>query len=639
MSNPNKHIENYLNEYLKMKSPGFAVMISGTWGCGKTYFIKDYIENNQGKKICYISLYGVNDIDEIDRRIFLALHPKLDGDYTDLVTHTFNGALTLIKGDKVISKLKFKDFIHAARDRALVFDDLERCSLAKKDVMGYINAFVEHKNNHVLVIANEDEISKQELMDGADAKDRSAYKRIREKLIGKTFAIDSNIRTVLPAIIKVVDQRACSEILMNNQPLLIEIFSVAQDAHREHNYRAFTNTLRDFEWFVSNLDSQYVKHENLMRDLLHFFVAVGYEIQLGALTAKDILEYHNELELVVANIKTPEEIPIHALLERHSISADRVILDKKLWVRTFENKAMLKKDLNEALANSVYFYQAKEPADYIKLWHWRDQEDDEAAKIIQTVHEGIASYKYTVPGQILHIFGSFLKLSELKVISESKAKVQADARAYIEHLASKNLFSINEGDRDIDDLRTFGYGNLGYTSENTEEFKATVAFLIEAVKKADRNQKVQDLPNILAELVKDPKTICDRLAAGGDLWAVDLLKDLDPQEFLNVFLKIPNKDKREVAFMLKNRYHQVLPEFDSILKNEHDFLCGLDRAIAKVLSEAKDYTPTLEQLKLTKDAYLSIAIKSTATVPKDQAAIVPTEPTGDAGNAGVSPRM
>lgn len=29
----------YLNEYIKMAKPQFAVMITGKWGCGKTYYI------------------------------------------------------------------------------------------------------------------------------------------------------------------------------------------------------------------------------------------------------------------------------------------------------------------------------------------------------------------------------------------------------------------------------------------------------------------------------------------------------------------------------------------------------------------------------------------------------------------------
>ena len=40
MSNSNKHIEEFLDYYLNVEqSPDYAVLITGCWGSGKTYFI------------------------------------------------------------------------------------------------------------------------------------------------------------------------------------------------------------------------------------------------------------------------------------------------------------------------------------------------------------------------------------------------------------------------------------------------------------------------------------------------------------------------------------------------------------------------------------------------------------------------
>lgn len=612
MSNPNKHIENYLDEYLKMRSPGFAVMINGPWGCGKTYFIKDYIDGERTRKICYISLYGVKDIDEIDRRIFLALHPKLDGDYTDLVTHTFNGALTLIKGDKVISKLKFKDFIHAAKDRALVFDDLERCTLSKKDVMGYINSFVEHKNNHVIVIANEEEISRQELEEEEDTKRRSAYTRVREKLIGKTFTIDSDIRAVLPAIIKVVDDDACSKILLDNQVLLIETFNIASEAHKEHNYRAFTNALRDFEWFISNLKNKYKNHPGLMRDLLHLFASIGYEQQLGQLTPCDLRELNIQNGFLLP--RQDSEKAIDQLVERHSIGVDSVALPPELWARTFENKAVLKKDLNEALAKSKYFYQAQAPEDYVVLWHWRDQEDEDAHEIINTVFQGLKTHKYRVPGEILHIFGSLLRMAKDNVIEQDVPDIVALATDYIKHIGAISGFEIpQDNPRFFDDLIQFGHGHLGYTESDTDEFNQIGNLMIATIKENFRSKKVTEIPDVLKALIEDTRKTCMRLTEG-DLIAVDLFKDVDPAAFLETFMKIPNVDKKEIAFMLQNRYRHVLPMIESVLRNEHQFLLDLDKLAEAKLAAAEKKTPSLEQLRLTRTSYLNVAIDSTRPV-------------------------
>ncbi|MEE4253938.1 MAG: P-loop NTPase fold protein, partial [Desulfuromusa sp.] len=59
----NQHVEDYLDAYLKMDDVDFAVMITGAWGCGKTYFIKDYLDrvctDGDQKNYIYISLNGV----------------------------------------------------------------------------------------------------------------------------------------------------------------------------------------------------------------------------------------------------------------------------------------------------------------------------------------------------------------------------------------------------------------------------------------------------------------------------------------------------------------------------------------------------------------------------------------------------
>lgn len=45
MSNSNKHIEEFLDYYLnKELSPDYAVLITGCWGSGKTYFIRQFLE-------------------------------------------------------------------------------------------------------------------------------------------------------------------------------------------------------------------------------------------------------------------------------------------------------------------------------------------------------------------------------------------------------------------------------------------------------------------------------------------------------------------------------------------------------------------------------------------------------------------
>ena len=66
----NTNIRSYLDKYINYENPQFAVMLTGKWGCGKTYFIKDWIRSvellkEKKYKPIYISLYGIHSLAEL----------------------------------------------------------------------------------------------------------------------------------------------------------------------------------------------------------------------------------------------------------------------------------------------------------------------------------------------------------------------------------------------------------------------------------------------------------------------------------------------------------------------------------------------------------------------------------------------
>ena len=77
ISEPNKHIEEYLNYYCENELSNYAVLINGKWGVGKTWFISRLEEKLRGKhkNIIYISLNGIAKKEAIDDEIFRFLHP------------------------------------------------------------------------------------------------------------------------------------------------------------------------------------------------------------------------------------------------------------------------------------------------------------------------------------------------------------------------------------------------------------------------------------------------------------------------------------------------------------------------------------------------------------------------------------
>ena len=80
-------LDKIIEHYLTMHT-NYALLISGEWGCGKTYYYKHTlqalientptVENNSKKyKSVSISLFGLNSIEQIQSEIFLSLIPLL----------------------------------------------------------------------------------------------------------------------------------------------------------------------------------------------------------------------------------------------------------------------------------------------------------------------------------------------------------------------------------------------------------------------------------------------------------------------------------------------------------------------------------------------------------------------------------
>lgn len=169
-----KLIEEELNNYLYNTNMKYAVLLNGSWGSGKTYFVKKYIkrleekfnENKKNKKSIYISLYGINNVTEIKNKIFISLIknktikqflPILDVGLE--IGSDFISDKTFVKNieSKLQTILKPLDKMD---NLIIIFDDLERCDININSVLGYINELVEHNNIKVIIVADETKIGK-----------------------------------------------------------------------------------------------------------------------------------------------------------------------------------------------------------------------------------------------------------------------------------------------------------------------------------------------------------------------------------------------------------------------------------------------------------------------------------------------
>lgn len=201
----NEDIIRFLNRYKDDPDPQYAVLLDGKWGCGKTFFIKSWLdtfqtENEDELTPMYVSLFGVQTVKQINDTINGLLFPfmnskvyKIGKTFTKMVASAALKFNVDYDGDKTSDgTVDFKldplmDLLNDKKEelkgrRILIFDDLERANIGVKELYGYINRFVEHNRFKVIVVCNSTEIT-----------DKEIFNRFREKIIGRTFEIHSDI--------------------------------------------------------------------------------------------------------------------------------------------------------------------------------------------------------------------------------------------------------------------------------------------------------------------------------------------------------------------------------------------------------------------------------------------------------------
>lgn len=194
-----EYIKNYLDDKTKA---GSAVMLTSSWGRGKSHYIENDLIINIGQENCVkISLYGLKSLEDISKALYLALRSKKEKSETQLkIALAFR---TIVRGLLSYHKLNLQakndewQEIYESIDlsgKLIIFEDVERSSIPIADILGYVNNLCEQDSLKVLLVANEDVIiAKNGVSD--------EYYRIKEKTVSDTIIFDCSIETPIENIL------------------------------------------------------------------------------------------------------------------------------------------------------------------------------------------------------------------------------------------------------------------------------------------------------------------------------------------------------------------------------------------------------------------------------------------------------
>lgn len=594
MTTPNEHIDDFLDHYYEFPSPPeYAVLLKGSWGSGKSWFIQQSLEklSKRGGKYIYVSLYGMTSYEEIEGEFFKQLHPVLSSKGMALAGKVAKGLLNAtlkidLNGDGKskgsfsgkVPDINIPEYLTNTEGFVLIFDDLERCSINLSDVLGYINHFVENQGYKVVVIANEDEILEREKQSG-NAEGSHSYKRIKEKLIGKTFGVEPDLVNALNNFISSVETEEVRSFYIENSGTIKNLYRES----KYNNLRHLKQSLWDFERIYKHLPQRAQEHKELLHDLLQIFFVYSFEIKSGSLCVDELSSlrrsYMSELINSGKSEKTEESLYRKIANKYVSVALHESIIEESIWQDIIGKGLINKEKVEESIQQSRYFISEKTPT-WIKLWHMHDLTDEDFDKYFSEVSNDYFGMNFEDIGVIKHVTGMFLRLTEIGLYKESKNQIIDHAKTYISNLKEKGRL-VKGADRHYRFDDGTSYAGLQYQCLDTEEFKGFSQFVDGEMKAA----KVLTFPEVgeklLDYMVNDTHKFYRLIVHSGHedckYYDTPVLAHVSVDKFVERFLSLHPENKQTVSFAIKGRYEHDF--FANELTDETEWLTSVKKLL------------------------------------------------------------
>ena len=270
-------LNEFILNYLKNDKTNTSIMLNGNWGSGKSHYINNelvpYLEKNC-KEVIIVSLYGLKSIDEISKSIFIEAKMKKIKDKNPKVL--FAGkiiAKTVIKSvagftpiNLDVSKKDLNDFFTTIdlSNKLLILEDIERSVIKISDVLGYVNGLVERDGVKVLLVANEEEILKNNVDDKKD--ENLQYLSIKEKTISDTILFKLDNESAIKNILNDYASYTIKELFQDDNSLYKTAFRIVNGVCNS-NLRNLIYAIQKTKDIILKIDSSNEIYEDYYKCL------------------------------------------------------------------------------------------------------------------------------------------------------------------------------------------------------------------------------------------------------------------------------------------------------------------------------------------------------------------------------------
>ena len=569
----NEGISSFLTYYISLDDPQYAIMLNGKWGCGKTYYIKHWIdvykEENKGNEEAmtpiYVSLFGLNEIsqitDAIDREIHPFLHSKFMGVAKGLAKFASKAVLRTDidfngddKKDATIDWQIDTLSIFNSDDKELrplhllIFDDMERCDIEMRQLLGYFNFFVEQCHCKVIIIGDESKIGQENEIA------KKIFEDFKEKTIGRSFTINNDISSAIEVFVS----ESPGNYLMRTSNWKDAIYKAFKTTGF-NNLRVLRQALTDFKINLNNIDKQLVeKDSDFFKILMVQFIIVYAEFKCGD---HNTLEQWNSQSTQILlnfsgdNLNNSEKgKKVAALKDKYQALSNE--FNENLLHPTFVSLIIdsLKTGSDIALKiRSIVESRLNIPLTQ-RLDNWLDMSNNELEEVYEEV-ENLIRNKKKIHFTYYIFFGIWMMIIEEYI----GKKMSDESLSLIKNNISDYLYE----NKDINQLYLIlreakqSFTQYRYNTEKIKEFSSWFFGLWDSIAQLSKDPYETLLENLTDENVS--KLIeMERVSTPDHCQSYDMVsifKKVDIDKHVKAVLSLSNKGKNIYGSFLASRYH------------------------------------------------------------------------------------
>lgn len=284
----NGDLNQFILHYLTKDKTHSAIMLTGSWGTGKSYYIQNvlvpFLKEGHGKECVTVSLYGLKSISEVSKNIYLELRAKALSAKGEAATAGKLIAKTIAKGvvgrlgiDLSVDSSTMQELYESVdlSNKLVILEDVERSQIGIFELLGYVNSLVEQDGVKVLLVANEDEILKNHSCEETElsafeqgwlddeqkprsakrmSEDAQKYLSVKEKTVSDTVQFTGEYTS---AILQIIDSFDNSMLKKFANDASARTILNLMDTYKHHNLRSLIFACQKSVDIMESLNAPY----------------------------------------------------------------------------------------------------------------------------------------------------------------------------------------------------------------------------------------------------------------------------------------------------------------------------------------------------------------------------------------------